>query len=322
MRLVCVCPNPAIDHTVVVPSLVCGETARAVESLTTAGGKGLNVARFARGFGVHVTVVTWLGETGADLMHALARRDGLTLVAAVAPGLAVRVCPILVVDDGSVLATSDPAPVVDSTTWSEFMDLAGRAARDADAVCVSGSFPRVEGLDPVRSLLSAVGSAGALWVDTSGAALAAVADACPGAALKVNLTEAGALIGEVEPVPEAQDRERALAAAGTLGRAGRQVVVTAGRAGAAASTASGLRWEDSPAVEARNPTASGDAFMAGYLCAGHASLGRISDPLRAGVLAGAANARSTMPAASAQSVLSLASQSQPKPSSRRHAQRG
>jgi len=318
--LVCVCPNPAIDHTVVVPSLVCDETARAVESLTTAGGKGLNVARFARGFGVNVTVVTWLGETGADFMHALAERDGLSLVTAVAPGLTVRVCPILVVDDGSVLVTSDPVPVVDSTTWSEFMDLAGQAVRDADAVCVSGSFPRVEGLDPVRSLLSAVGSAGALWVDTSGDALAAAADACPEVALKINLTEAGALVGEVEPVSEVRARDRALALAETLGRGRRQAVVTAGRVGAAASTPSGLRWEDSPAVEARNPTASGDAFMAGYLCAGHAWLGRISDPLRAGVLAGAANAHSTMPAASAQSVLSLASQSQPEPQPGRHAQ--
>lgn len=318
MRLACVCPNPAIDHTVVVPSLACGETVRAVESLTTAGGKGLNVARFARSFGVHVTVVTWLGETGADFMRALARRDGLNLVAAVAPGLTVRVCPILVVDDGSVLVTSDPAPAVDSTTWSSFTDLAGRAARDADAVCVSGSFPRVEGLDPARSLLSAVGSAEVLWVDTSGDALAAVADAFPDAALKVNLTEAGALIGDVEPVPEARTRDRALALAETLGRGGRQAVVTAGRAGAAASTAEGLRWQAALAVDARNPTASGDAFMAGYLCAGHASLGRISDPLRAGVLAGAANASSTMPAASAQSVLRLAARCRSEPPPDKH----
>lgn len=322
MRLVCVCPNPAIDHTVVVPSLDCGETVRAVASLTTAGGKGLNVARFARGFGAHVTVVTWLGETGADFMHDLARRDGLSLVAPVAPGLTVRVCPILVVDDGSVLVASDPAPAVDSTTWSEFMDLAGRAARDADAVCVSGSFPQVEGLDPARSLLSSVGSAGTLWVDTSGEALEAAADARPDASLKVNLNEASTLIGGVGQVPETQSRHRALAAAATLGRSGRHVVVTAGRAGAAASTATGLRWQDSPVVDARNPTASGDAFMAGYLCAGHASLGEVTDPLRAGVLAGAANARSTMPAASAQSVLSLAAQSQPKPPPDRPAQRG
>ena len=321
MRLACVCPNPAIDHTVVVPDLARGETVRAVASLTTAGGKGLNVARFARGFGVHVTVVTWLGETGAEFMHALARRDGLSLVGPVAPGLTVRVCPILVVDDGSVLVASDPAPAVDATTWSEFTDLAGLAARDADAVCVSGSFPQVEGLDPVRSLLASVGSAETLWVDTSGEALAAAADARPDVSLKVNLTEVGTLIGEVEPVPGTQPRDRALAAAAALGRGGRQAVVTAGQAGAAASTAVGLRWQDSPRVDARNPTASGDAFMAGYLCAGHASLASITDPLRAGVSAGAANARSTMPAASAQSVLSLAAQSRPKPAPGRNARR-
>ena len=228
-----------------------------------------------------------------------------------APGVAVRVCPVLVATNGPVLTTSDPAPVVDSATWLEFASLAGRAARDVDAVCVSGSFPHVEGLDPVRSLLASVGSAGVLWVDTSGDALAAVVDACPDAALKVNLAEAGALLGDAGPVPEAELRDRALAAAETLSRDGRRAVVTAGRAGAAASTAEGLRWQDAPLIEARNPTASGDAFMAGYLCAGHSALGQISDPLQAGVLAGAANARTAMPAASAQSVLSLATRLQP-----------
>ena len=312
MRLACVCPNPAIDHTVVVSRLAPGETIRAVESLTTAGGKGLNVARFARGFGARVTVVTWLGEMGAEHMRALARRDGLSLTAPVAPGVAVRVCPVLVATDGPVLTTSDPAPVVDSATWLEFVNLAGRAAREVDAVCVSGSFPKVEGLDPARSLLSSVGSAGVLWVDTSGDALASVVDACPDAALKVNLNEAVALIGEAGPVPDAQVRDRALAAAETLGRLGRQVVVTAGRAGAAEATAEGLRWQEAPLVDVRNPTASGDAFMAGYLCAGHSALGRIADPLQAGVLAGAANASTAMPAASAQSVLGLTAQSQPR----------
>ena len=308
MRLVCVCPNPAIDHTMVVPRLSRGETVRAVESLTTAGGKGLNVARFAQGFGAEVTAVAWLGATGAGFMHALARRDGLSLRASIAPGLAVRVCPVLVCEaDGSVLVASDPPPLVDRATWSDFVGVAARAADGADAVCVAGSFPRLDGAEPVWELLEAIGSAAPLWVDTSGHAFASAA-AFEGASIKVNLAEACELAGAAAPPPGTPERERALGAAQALGSHGRDVVVTAGRAGAASLTAAGLRWQDAPAVSARNPTASGDAFMAGYLCAGRASLREIADPLWAGVLAGAANARSPMPEAPTDSVLSLAAE--------------
>ena len=217
MRLVCVCPNPAIDHTMVVPRLDGDETVRAVESLTTAGGKGLNVARFARGFGARATAVTWLGELGAEFMHALARRDGLDprRWGRGARAAGSRLPVLVLAADGSVLVASDPISAVDSATWANFVDRAGREAVGADAVCVSGSFPRVAGLDPVRSLLSALGTAAPLWVDTSGDALVATAEAFPAAGLKINLAEAGALVGEAGAGHRSSDRDRALSAART-----------------------------------------------------------------------------------------------------------
>ena len=316
MRLVSVCPNPAIDHTVVVPTLAAGETMRAAKSHTTAGGKGLNVARFARGFGANVTAVTWLGEVGADHLLSLAQRDGLELRAIVVPGVEVRVCPVLVASsDGAVLTTSDPLPVLDAVHWADFVELAANVAVEADAVCIAGSFPRVQGADPVRSLLEAVGSNAPIWIDTSGSALEAVAGGLPtegsGIGLKVNLAEASALLdGNRQPVEEpsvgASPRTLAVAAAEALSRGMRPVVVTAGRAGAAEATQTGSRWVDAPFVETRNPTASGDAFLAGYVCAGRALLSTIADPLLAGVLAGAVNASLWEPAAPVESVVQLA----------------
>ncbi len=312
MRLVCICPNPAIDHTVVVPGLVTGETIRAIESMTTAGGKGLNVARFARGFGAAVTSVAWLGELGADLMYDLARRDDLNLRASVVPSVTVRVCPVLVDQgDGSVLTTSDPPPRLDAAMWATFVELAASEVLDADVVCVAGSFPRVQDTDAVRSLLEAVGAVAApVWVDSSDAALATVSDGFPSLGLKVNLAEAHALLGARGDrgalSNRAPLRAQALAAAEALSRGVRPVVVTAGAAGAAEATAAGSRWQDAPVVEVRNPTGSGDAFLAGYLCAGRGLLGALDDPLLAGVLAGAVNARSWAPVAPAKSLLALA----------------
>lgn len=311
MRLVSVCPNPAIDHTVVVPTLAAGETMRATRSYTTAGGKGLNVARFAQGFGANVTAVTWLGEVGADHLRALAQRDGLKLRAIAVPEVGVRVCPVLVVSsDGSVLTTSDPPPVLDSVHWADFVELAANVAVGADAVCISGSFPQVQGADAVGSLLEAVGSNAPIWVDTSGSALEAVAGGSPaegsGIGLKVNLAEASALLESGEPSSGASPRTLAVAAAEALSRRMRPVLVTAGRAGAAEATQTGSRWVDAPFVVTRNPTASGDAFLAGYVCAGWGMLPGIADPLLAGVLAGAVNASSWEPAAPVESVVQLA----------------
>lgn len=302
----CVCPNPAIDHTVVLPEITGEETIRSLASLSTAGGKGLNVARFAGGFGVSASAVTWLGETGAEMMFALARRDGLSLRASIASGMTVRVCPVLVLqNDGAAVTVADPAPLISGRSWSEFVDMAASAAQEADAVCVAGSFPRVTGIEPVGALLNAIGSSVPVWVDTSGSALTAAA-VIDGPSLKINLAEARDLLGSDLGPRSAPAADQALAAVQALGRAGRDVVVTAGRAGAASSTASGLRWLESPTVDAMNPTASGDAFMAGYLCAGRGRLADIGDPLQAAVLAGAANAQSWTPTAPAEAVLSLA----------------
>lgn len=44
--IVCITPNPALDHTLIVPSLRLGAVQRANQTIITAGGKSVNVARF------------------------------------------------------------------------------------------------------------------------------------------------------------------------------------------------------------------------------------------------------------------------------------
>jgi fructose-1-phosphate kinase PfkB-like protein len=313
MRLACICPNPAIDHTVVVASLATGETVRAARSRTTAGGKGLNVARFASGLGVPVAAVTWLGETGAGHLRALARRDDVPLTGTVVAGAAVRVCPVIVDSrDGSVLTTSDPPPVLDAADWSSFARSAASVAATADVVCISGSFPRVAGAEAVDVLLGAVGATDRVWFDSSGPALLRAASEFPAVGLKINLAEARTLLhagraadAGAEP-PRRSPRAEALELAEALSRGARPVIVTAGSAGAAEVTSASRRWQDAPGVAVRNATASGDAFLAAYVCAGHGHLTGLADSLRAGVLAGAVNASSWEPAAPAAAILELA----------------
>jgi len=315
VRLLCVCPNPALDHTVVVDHIEAGETTRASKSATSAGGKGLNVARFAVGFGVATQSATCAGELGAEHLDALARRDSLNLTASLVPGAALRICPIVVSSrDRSVLSTSDPPPVVDPASWTRFTELVVRLGREATVVCVSGSCPIVEGLNPIASLLKALASHPRVWVDTSGNALVTVVREFPDAALKVNLAEAQESIAELGSMLDRgihdhaeSVQHRALFACQVLSRNNRDVVVTAGRHGAAEMLNGELRWLPSPTVETRNPTASGDAFLAGYVSAGTGRLSELTDPLVAGLCAGAANAGFWYPNAPAETVIELAS---------------
>ena len=68
--------NAAVDRTLVVPSLTLGHRHRAPESVTLAGGKGINVARSLRTLGVPVLATGFVGGRNGDAI-----RDGLSAAA-------------------------------------------------------------------------------------------------------------------------------------------------------------------------------------------------------------------------------------------------
>jgi len=65
--------NAAVARTLVVPSLTLGQRHRAPESVTLAGGKGINVARSLRTLGVPVLAAGFAGGRNGDAI-----RDGLS----------------------------------------------------------------------------------------------------------------------------------------------------------------------------------------------------------------------------------------------------
>src|SRR5215203_1606010 len=68
--------NAAVARTLVVPSLTIGQRHRAPESITLAGGKGINVARSLRTLGVPVLATGFAGGRNGDAV-----RDGLSAAA-------------------------------------------------------------------------------------------------------------------------------------------------------------------------------------------------------------------------------------------------
>ena len=65
--------NAAVARTLVVPSLTLGHRHRAPESVTLAGGKGMNVARSLRALGTPVLAAGFAGGRNGDAI-----RDGLS----------------------------------------------------------------------------------------------------------------------------------------------------------------------------------------------------------------------------------------------------
>src|SRR2546427_12993873 len=116
--IVCVTPNPALDHTLTVERVIAGEVMRATHSRLTAGGKGLNVARAVRTLGGDPLCTGFLGGNSGKLLAMLAKSEGLNADWTWVNG-DTRTCVILVSADGcDATVINEPGPHVTTSDWS------------------------------------------------------------------------------------------------------------------------------------------------------------------------------------------------------------
>lgn len=282
--LICLTPNPAIDRVLVVPGFRAAEVCRVSERRDQAGGKGLNVVRAARTLGFPARATGPLaGDTGRAIA-ALAAAEGLDADWAWLPEGESRVC-VLVTDPAAhdTLTINEPGPPLAPRDWALLADHIRAQSRGARALTSSGSLP--PGVDPAAfaALLAEVSASCPVFLDTSGAALAAALD-LPLAMVKVNGHELGEALGQPIATPE----EAAAAARETCARGPGAVVVTLGRQGAVAADRRSAWWACPPPLAPVSPVGSGDTVMGGVAT----SLLRGEDlaaALRLGVACGAAN---------------------------------
>ncbi|MFO7166659.1 MAG: hexose kinase [Chloroflexota bacterium] len=283
--LLCLTPNPAIDRVLVVPGFRNAEVCRVTERRDLAGGKGLNVARAARTLGFPARACGPLaGDTGRTIA-ALAAAEGLDATWAWLPAGESRIC-VLVTDPQAhdTLTINEPGPHLSPEAWELVAAHIRGAASDATALASSGSLP--PGVAPAAflDLLSEIGAARPVYLDTSGATLAAALDRAL-AMLKVNAHELGEALGRSIETPQ----EAAEAARAVHKRGPRTVVVTLGRHGAVAVAGEEAWWALPPAIAPVSPVGSGDTLLAGVAAATLRGAS-LPDALRLGVACGAANA--------------------------------
>ncbi len=277
--------NAAIDKSLSVPSLRLGRRHRTVERRSSAGGKGINIARILKTLNQPV-IATGLagGPTGEQIIEALTaesilndfvriREESRTNTALVDP------------TSGQETEINEQGPSVDPRELDQFRDKLLYLARGAAIVVFAGSLPG--NVDPgfyatlVRELHKL---AVTTIVDTDGEALRLAVRAGPDV-VSPNALEAEELIGH--EFGDDDDRANAVREIAALGP--REAVMTTPDGCVAQILVEGVPQLYRATIPTREPVATvgaGDAFLAGYLAARY----RGSAPaecLRFGVACGA-----------------------------------
>lgn len=256
--ILCITPNPAIDRTITLPSLVPGNVHRAQKIIVAAGGKGLNVARTIRRLGGEPLCMGFAGGHTGRLLADLTQNEGLqshwTWTNA-----ETRTSTILVSQIGDATVINEPGMPVSESDWKCLQKDVREQIPSSGLVCLSGSLPPLSSTEACKGLLDLlVNGSRQVWVDTSGTNLSAVL-AYPGIHVKVNGSEIGEVLGfDVRDVDSAR---RALLYLGKRRRA--TSVITLGDMGALLVTPE-ERWHaQGPSVRVVSTVGSGDAFLGG-----------------------------------------------------------
>lgn len=284
--ILCITPNPAIDRTILLPTLVLGSVQRAQTVIVAAGGKGLNVARTIQQLGGQPLCMGFAGGHSGRLLADLAQNEGLhsswTWV-----GAETRTCTILVSEDRDATSIYEPGMPVSAADWKQLQQDIEKQLPSVSLVCISGSLPLGSSSEDFQALLSLLVEAGKqVWVDSSGVGLH-TAFANPQICIKVNGDE----MGEAQGL-QVNDFSSAGRALDILGeRAPAVCVITLGSAGAILATRKGRWLAKGPQIRVVSTVGSGDAFFGGLVSAlDHGQ--DWPEALRSGVAAGTANALS------------------------------
>lgn len=259
--ITCLALSASLDITYLVDSLEVGGITRPREVHRVAGGKALNVARAAAMLGAPVRAVVPLGGEIGQLVHSLLLGSGVDLVAVDTAGQTRSCVSIASDDDNRLTELYEPSIPLPVSAWAAVVERVEELPADPGGwIALSGSIPDGVELAALVELLNRCRSAGLLVaIDSHGAALAALVDGVRPELVKVNRSEAAALLGLPEETPIGT------LADGIRSRTGGLVVLTDGVAGSWAADATGAFRAQPDPVRGRFPVGSGDSFLAGLL---------------------------------------------------------
>ena len=262
--ILCVGGTPAMQRTLFFKGLEPGAVNRAYEVRVTASGKVVNAARAVTVLGGQALLATFLGgDPGRFVALELDARGVPHEVVWTKDDAPTRVCTTLLPDDGPVTELVEEAPPVSEGDVAALEEVVTRRLREAELLCLTGSFPPGVPEDFYARLVRAAREADVrVLVDAKGTPLLAALE--EGLFLvKPNLEEAAATLDLRTGEPDARAAVVALTEAGA-----QWALVSTGETGSLLGDGSGGLWRvEPPSVEAQNPIGSGDVMAGGLLLA-------------------------------------------------------
>ena len=258
--------NAAIDKSLSVPSFRLGRRHRTVEQRSTAGGKGVNVARLLASLGQPVIATGFVGgATGTRIVEQLTTESILNGFVHIAEESRTNIS-VLDPTTSEQTEINERGPEVNAAEVELFIEKLIYLARGA-AICVlAGSLPR--GVDPsfYATLIAELKRLDVVTiVDSEGEAMKLAVRAEP-TVISPNMAEAEELVGH-----EFNDREEQVAALTELRALGsKEAIITLPDGCVASVLTDGQVAEHRVWIEPREAVASvgaGDAFLAGYVAA-------------------------------------------------------
>ncbi|MBA2441404.1 MAG: 1-phosphofructokinase family hexose kinase [Rubrobacter sp.] len=253
--------NAAVARTLVVPSLTLGQRHRAPESVSLAGGKGINVARVLRELGTPVMATGFAGGRNGDTI-----RDGLSESAI--PFDLVEIAgssrtSTAIVDPMSGLQTeiNEYGPDISPGEAGELSHRLDFLLEYATAVVFAGSLPGELDEDFLTELVQRSRARGLYTVvDATPAVLKAALKAEP-SLVSPNQNEAESVAGF--DFIEEEDFSRGLGRLAELGA--ERACITSPEGHSYLMTEDGVVAAHAPKVETISTIGSGDAYLAGLL---------------------------------------------------------
>lgn len=265
-------PNPCIDLTMWVKTLVVGSVHRASKNETTAGGKGINVSRAVRTLGGTPHLFLMLPKHEGDFYKELLAPEGHNVDYFEVEGEVRKAIIINKESSSDITVVNGIGPEIISADWEKYCEESAKRTAKDEIVLMMGSLPNNFPANALATLTTAIhGAGGRLLIDTAPVAFPTLNGEIVDF-ISPNLEEAEALIhgtsGDLFIPSEENIEERAMQACEKLFNViSKNVIVTAGKFGCAFKNADEHWWLPAYAISPdryKSAVGAGDSWVAGF----------------------------------------------------------
>ncbi len=264
MSVLTVTLNPSIDRTIALSSLSVGEINRAEKITLHPGGKGINVSRAARAYGVDTHALFIGGKLGESWMSGELDKAKIEHTI-ISHGDAIRSNMTIVERDGTVTKINEPGPTLGSDELQKIKDSLAKLPLNGNWVVFAGRLNPGLSSSAYAELATFVKSHGAkVAVDTSGEEFTAAVKASAVDLVKPNHHELSELVGRA-----LHTIEDIISAAHEVIVGGVETVLCSmGADGALLITADGATHCEPVEKVSGTPVGAGDILLGVFIAAG------------------------------------------------------